>query len=151
MSSPELLREALRELLYGPEGLRGLYSEAGAGLLATVHAYTYAQAAQPPAPGRPTPAQLTLQLQQALELGAARLADPHALLSDPRDPEQWRPEHEGDWRAELVALARAGEAFYGALYLPLDAGGWREAQGTLLQAVTLAGALRFHLLNLRAG
>lgn len=151
MSSPDLLREVLRELLYGPDGLRGLFSERGAGLLHTLHAYTYRQAVTPTSPGRPTPAQTVMNLRHSLELGAAQLADPFALLTDTTDPWTWVPGTETAWRAELVNLARAGQGLYDALYLPLTAETSRVAYGTVMYAATQAGAVRFHLLNLQVG
>lgn len=142
MPRPDLLREAVRELLYGPPVLRGLYLErAEGGVLGAVHALDAAGARAVAAGGR-SAAALSLELAQTLDLGAARLADPHALLSDERDPATWTPRTDAEWRAHLVALARAGEGFYEALYRPLDADAEREALGTLLRAVWLTSALR---------
>lgn len=151
MTGPELLREALRELLYGPDGLHGLFSGRGAGLLHTLHAYSYAQAVAPPAAGRPTPAQTVMHLRHTLELAAAQLADPFALLSDTTDPWTWVPAGETAWRTELVALAQAGQTLYDALYLPLTPDTHRTASGALIHLANQVGALRFHLLNLQAG
>ena len=153
VSTPELLREGLREVLYGPDGgplAVGLFSVGEAGLLRTVHALTPAQANAPAAPGRPTPAQITVHLRQSLELAAAQLSDPYALLAD--DTEAWSvwitsPQA---WRAELVALARAGQTLYEALYLPLSPDGLRLAFGAVAHAAYHTGALRFHLANLLA-
>ena len=151
MSSPDLLREALRELLYGPDGLHGLFSERGSGLLHTLHVFSYRQAITPSALGRATPAQTVMHLRHALELGAAQLADPFALLTDTTDPWTWVPAGETAWRAELVNLARAGQALYDALYIPLTGETSRIAYGAVIHAATQAGALRFHLLNLQVG
>lgn len=150
MSSPELLRDTLREVLYGPDGLSGLFSRPGEGLLHTVHAFTYAQACTP-RPGRLRPAGQVMALRHTLELTAARLADPAALLTDETEPAQWVPEGPAAWRAELVALARAGQALYDALYLPLGAPAYREAHGAVIHAAREAALLRATLLEMQAG
>ncbi len=151
MSTPELLREMLREVLYGPDGgplAVGLFSVGEAGLLRTVHALSFAQASAPAAPGRPTPAQITVHLRQSLELAAAQLADPYAL--PPVEADAWTVRFAGPqaWRMELGALARAGQHFYEALYLPLSPDGLRIAFGAVAHAAYHTGALRFHLANL---
>ncbi|GGL76151.1 hypothetical protein GCM10010840_12800 [Deinococcus aerolatus] len=154
MSTPELLREMLREVLYGPDGgplAVGLFSVGEAGLLRTVHALTPAQASAPAAPGRPTPAQVTVHLRQSLDLAAAQLADPYALLPDEADAWSVRPATPQAWRLELVALARAGQNLYDALYLPLSPEGLRIAFGAVTHAAYHTGALRFHLASLTAG
>lgn len=154
MSTPELLREMLREVLYGPDGgplAVGLFSVGEAGLLRTVHALTPAQANAPAAPGRPTPAQVTVHLRQSLDLAAAQLADPYALLPDEADAWSVHPATPQAWRLELVALARAGQNLYEALYLPLSPEGLRTAFGAVAHAAYHTGALRFHLGNLTAG
>lgn len=154
MSTPELLRTMLREVLYGPDGgplAVGLFSVGEAGLLRTVHALTPAQADASAAPGRPTPAQLTVHLRQSLELAAAQLSDPYALLADEADAWSVRVTSPQAWRAELVALARAGQTLYEALYLPLSPEGLGTAFGAVTHAAYHTGALRFHLANLRAG
>ncbi|WP_309571062.1 DinB family protein [Deinococcus sp.] len=138
----ELLRESLREVLYGPDGLTGLFSARGEGLLHTLHAYTAHQARTPPAPGRPTPAQLTMHLRHTLELTAAHLSDPSALLTDETDPWTWAPPGEHAWRVELMNVAQAGQALYGALYLPLSPEVRREAHGAVVFAATQAAVLR---------
>ncbi|GGM07494.1 hypothetical protein [Deinococcus aerophilus] len=151
---PELLRETLREVLYGPGGgpLRsGLFSEGEAGLLRTVHALTFVQATAPVAPGRPTPAQYTAHVRETLEFTALQLADPHALLPQGGDVWTFHPAHLQAWRAELVALARAGQSLYDALYLPLSPEGQRLALGGVTHAAYHTGALRFHLGNLQGG
>ncbi len=153
MSTPEVLREMLREVLYGPDGgplAVGLFSVGEAGLLRTVHAFTQAQATAPAAPGRPTPAQITVHLRQSLELAAAQLADPYALLPDEADAWTAHFASPQAWRMELVALARAGQHFYEALYLPLSPDGLRIAFGAVTHAAYHTGVLRFHLANLRA-
>ncbi|GHF63018.1 hypothetical protein HNQ07_004466 [Deinococcus metalli] len=145
MALPELLRDALREVLYGPDGLRGLFSGPGDGLLHTVHAFTLAQARTAP-PGLPVPARQVLALRHTLELTVARLSDPAALLTDPTEPAGWTPADAGAWRAELMQLARAGQALYDALYSPLTPEGQREAAGAVLHAAREAAALRASLL-----
>lgn len=129
-------------MLYGPDGLRGLFSERGAGLLHTLHAYAFPLATAPAAPGQPSPAQVTLHLRHTLELTAARLGDPHALLTDDTDPWTWVPAGPAEWRAELVRVAQAGGALYDALYLPLTPDAWREAYGAVMFAATQAAVLR---------
>ncbi|MFN4250161.1 hypothetical protein [Deinococcus sp.] len=156
MPHPELLRDTLREVLYGPVGLRGLFSEPGQGLLHAAHAFTAAQArapqpGQPPQPARPSVAERVMTLRQTLQLTAATLADPHALLGDPTDPRTWAPADDAAWRAELVALAGAGQALYDALYRPLSAEGLREAHGAVVQAAREAAVLRFIRDTLPAG
>lgn len=156
MPHPELLRDTLREVLYGPGGLRGLFSEPGQGLLHAAHAFTAAQAralqpGQPPQPARPSVAARVMTLRQTLQLTAATLADPHALLGDPTDPRTWVPADDAAWRAELVALAGAGQALYDALYRPLSAEGLREAHGAVVQAAREAAVLRFIRDTLPAG
>ncbi|CAM4262938.1 hypothetical protein [Deinococcus marmoris] len=153
MSTPEVLREMLREVLYGPDGgplAVGLFSVGEAGLLRTAHALTFAQASAPAAPGRPTPAQITVHLRQSLELAAAQLSDPYALLPEEEGAWTVRFASPQAWRLELVALARAGQTFYEALYLPLSPDGLRIAFGAVAHAAYHTGALRFHLANLRA-
>ncbi|GGO18343.1 hypothetical protein GCM10008949_01470 [Deinococcus humi] len=154
MSTPELLREGLREVLYGPDGgplAVGLFSVGEAGLLRTVHALDFAHVNTPAAPGRPTPAQITVHLRQSLDLAAAQLTDPYALLSDEADAWSVRPANPQAWRSELVSLARAGQGLYEALYLPLSPEGLRIAFGAIAHAAYHTGALRFHLANLTAG
>lgn len=151
--TPDLLRETLREVLYGPNlsfGLgTGLFSEKEAGLLRTAHAYTYMQASAPAAPGRPSPAQITVHLRQFLEHAAAELQDPLALRPD--EPEAWDLQVTATlWRDELVRLSRAGQALYDALYLPLDTEQTRVAHAAIIHAAYHTGALRFHLGNLQA-
>ncbi|CAM3472451.1 DinB-like domain-containing protein [Deinococcus saxicola] len=153
MSTPELLREMLREVLYGPNGgplAVGLFSVGEAGLLRTVHALSFPQASAPVVPGRPTPAQITVHLRQSLELAAAQLADPYALLPDEEDAWTVHFTSSQAWRLELVALARAGQILYEALYLPLSSDGLRVAFGAVAHAAYHTGALRFHLVNLQA-
>ena len=147
---PELLRDSLREVLYGPDGLTGLFSARGEGLLHTLHAFTVQQARTPPAPGLAAPAQVALHLRHTLELTAAHLSDPHALLTDETDPWTWNPAGESAWRAELVKLAQAGQVLYDALYLPLNPEARREAHGAVVFAATRAAVLRAHLLILQA-
>lgn len=142
MPHPELLRDTLREVLYGPGGLRGLFSEPGQGLLHAAHAFTASQARAPHS-GQPSVAARVMTLRQTLQLTAATLADPHALLGDPTDPRNWVPADDAAWRAELVALAGAGQALYDALYRPLSAEGLREAHGAVVQAAREAAVLRF--------
>ncbi|MDV6376136.1 hypothetical protein [Deinococcus arenicola] len=153
MSTPEVLREMLREVLYGPDGgplAVGLFSVGEAGLLRTVHAFTQAQATAPAAPGRPTPAQITVHLRQSLDLAAAQLTDPYALLPDETDAWTVRFASPQAWRTELVSLSRAGQNLYEALYLPLLPEGLRIAFGAVAHAAYHTGALRFHLANLAA-
>lgn len=150
MPHPELLRDTLREVLYGPGGLRGLFSEPGQGLLHAAHAFTAAQARARPS-GQPSVAARVMTLRQTLQLTAATLADPHALLGDPTDPRTWAPADDAAWRAELVALAGAGQALYDALYRPLSAEGLREAHGAVVQAAREAAVLRFIRDTLPAG
>ncbi|MBX8466933.1 hypothetical protein [Deinococcus sp. RIT780] len=150
MPHPELLRDTLREVLYGPVGLRGLFSEPGQGLLHAAHAFTAAQARAPHS-GQPSVAARVMTLRQTLQLTAATLADPHALLGDPTDPRTWAPADDAAWRAELVALAGAGQALYDALYRPLSAEGLREAHGAVVQAAREAAVLRFIRDTLPAG
>ena len=142
MPHRELLRDTLREVLYGPGGLRGLFSEPGEGLLHAAHAFTAAQARAPHS-GQPSVAARVMTLRHALQLTAATLTDPHALLSDPTDPHTWAPADDAAWRAELVALAGAGQALYDALYRPLSAEGLRDAHGVVVQAAREAAVLRF--------
>lgn len=151
--TPDLLRETLREVLYGPNpsfGLgTGLFREKEAGLLRTVHGFSYAQAAAPAAPDRPSPAQVVVHLRQYLEHAAAELQDPLTLRPD--EPEAWDMQVTATaWRDELVRLARAGQALYDALYLPLNAEQTRLAHAAILHAAYHTGALRFHLGNLQA-
>lgn len=150
MPHPELLRDTLREVLYGPGGLRGLFSEPGQGLLHAAHAFTAAQA-RALHPSQPGVAERVMTLRQTLQLTAATLADPHALLGDPTDPRTWVPADDAAWRAELVALAGAGQALYDALYRPLSAEGLREAHGAVVQAAREAAVLRFIRDTLPAG
>ncbi|MFD1731218.1 hypothetical protein ACFSC4_09390 [Deinococcus malanensis] len=151
--TPDLLRETLREVLYGPNlsfGLgTGLFSEKEAGLLRTAHAFTYMQAAAPAAPHRPSPAQVVVHLRQYLEHAAAELQDPLALRPD--EPEAWEMQvTPALWRDELVRLAWAGQALYEALYLPLNPEQTRVAHAAVIHAAYHTGALRFHLGNLKA-
>lgn len=150
MSTPELLRETLREVLYGPESAYGLFSENGGGLLRTVHAFSFPQVVTPVAVGRPTPAQFTMHLRQSLEFTVAQTVDPHALPGDFALEQAWdfQPLNQQQWRAELVNLARAGQNLYEALYSPLNAEQLRLAHGGVTHAAYHTGALRFHLLNL---
>lgn len=150
MAHPELLRDTLREVLYGPGGLRGLFSEPGQGLLHAAHAFTAAQARVRPS-GLPSVAARVMTLRQTLQLTAATLADPHALLGDPTDPHTWAPADDAAWRAELVALAGAGQALYDALYHPLRDEALREAHGAVVQAAREAAVLRFIRDSLPAG
>ncbi|MVN89042.1 hypothetical protein GO986_20080 [Deinococcus sp. HMF7620] len=137
MAAPDLLRDTLREVLYGPDGLTGLFSAPGErGLLHTVHTLTFG-AVQ----ARPALARRVLALRHHLELTAARLSDPHALLEDQNDPATWTPTDAAAWRAELVALARAGQALYDALYLPLPPEALREAHGAVVLAAREAAVL----------
>ncbi|MFC4638143.1 hypothetical protein [Deinococcus hohokamensis] len=153
--TPDLLRETLKEVLYGPDlrfGLgTGLFSEKEAGLLRAAHALTYAQAVTPAAPGRPSAAGVVIHLRQHLDHAAALLRDPYALRAD--EPEAWEhaPPTEREWRGELVGLAQAGQALYEALFLPLDSQGLRTAYAAVLHAAYHTGALRFYLGNLQAG
>ena len=152
--TPELLREALREVLYGPSVTfgfsAGLFSDPETGLLRTAHAFTFPQAQQAAGPGRPAAAQVVVHLRQHLEHAAAQLSDPHALRPD--EPDAWDAQRltEASWRAELVALARAGQGLYDALFGALDAEALRVAHGAVLHAAYHTGALRFHLRNLQA-
>lgn len=152
MSTPELLRETLKEVLYGPSisfGLStGLFSDAESGLLRAAHGFTHAQAVTPAAPGRPSPAQMVRHVRQQLAFTAAQLQDPHALLPDEDDAWTAPPPSSAAWREELVALAGAGQALYEALYLPLNAEQLRVAHGGILHAAYHTGALRFHLRNI---
>ncbi len=133
----DLLRETLREVLYGPDGLSGLFSAPGDGLLRAAHALTLDDLrAAPGLAGR------VMALRHALELTALRLADPHALLSDPTDPQGWQPTSAQAWRDELVNLACAGQALYDALFLPLSAAAQREAHGAVLHAAREAALLQ---------
>jgi len=150
MAHPELLRDTLREVLYGPGGLRGLFSEPGQGLLHAAHAFTAAQARARPS-GLPSVAARVMTLRQTLQLTAATLADPHALLGDPTDPCTWAPADDAAWRVELVALAGAGQALYDALYHPLRDEALREAHGAVVQAAREAAVLRFIRDSLPAG
>ncbi|MBZ9713984.1 hypothetical protein [Deinococcus multiflagellatus] len=133
----DLLRDTLREVLYGPDGFSGLFSAPGElGLLRTVHALDLAAVQAQPALAR-----RVLALRQHLELAAAHLADPYALLQDDADPQTWFPADPAAWRAELVALARAGQALYDALYLPLKGEALRDAHGAVLRAAREAAVL----------
>ncbi|WP_291430430.1 hypothetical protein [Deinococcus sp.] len=149
MPHRELLRDTLREVLYGPGGLRGLFSGPGEGLLHAAHAFTAAQARAPHS-GQPSVAARVMILRHALQLTADTLTDPHALLGDPTDPSTWVPD-DAAWRAELVALAGAGQALYDALYRPLNAAALREAHGVVVQAAREAAVLRFIRETLPAG
>lgn len=153
--TPDLLRETLREVLYGPDlnfGLgTGLFSEKEAGLLRTAHALTFAQAVAPAAAGRPSAAQVVTHLRQHFEHTAALLRDAYALRPDEPDAWDHTPATEREWRGELVRLAQAGQALYEALFLPLDLQGQRTAYAAVLHAAYHTGALRFHLGNLQAG
>ncbi|MFC4426719.1 hypothetical protein [Deinococcus navajonensis] len=152
--TPDLLRETLREVLYGPDlkfGMgTGLFSEQEAGLLRAAHALTFVQARTPAGPGRPCASQVVIHLRQHLEHTAALLRDPYALRPD--EPEAWdhAPGTEREWRGELVRLAQAGQALYEALFMPLDTQGQRTAYAALLHAAYHTGALRFHVANLQA-
>lgn len=133
----DLLRETLREVLYGPDGLSGLFSAPGDGLLRAAHALTLDDLrAAPGLAGR------VMALRHALELTALRLSDPYALLSDPTDPQGWQPPGAQAWRDELVNLARAGQALYDALFLPLTPAAQREAHGAVLHAAREAALLQ---------
>ncbi|WP_221090772.1 hypothetical protein [Deinococcus aquaedulcis] len=133
----DLLRDTLREVLYGPDGFSGLFSAPGElGLMRAVHVLDFA-AVQ----AQPTLARRVLALRQHLEWTAAHLADPFALLQDEADPQTWAPADPAAWRAELVALARAGQALYDALYLPLKGEGLREAHGAVVRAAREAAVL----------
>ncbi len=149
MSSRELLRETLKELLYGPSASYGLFSETGTGLLKTVHSFSYVQAIAPAAVGRPSPAQLTLHIHQQLDFVAEQLQDPFALLPDV-DPWLYQPASAMTWREELVALAKSGQALNDALYLPLNTEQWQVAHAGIIHMAYHTGALRFHWLNLGA-
>ncbi|GGL10716.1 hypothetical protein [Deinococcus radiotolerans] len=133
----DLLRETLREVLYGPDALSGLFSAPGDGLLRAVHALTPEDLRAAPAlAGR------ILALRHSLEITALRLSDPHALLSDPTDPQVWRPASAQAWRDELVNLARAGQALYDALYRPLSPAAQREAHGAVMHAAREAALIQ---------
>lgn len=159
MSSPELLRETLREVLYGPPTTFGLsrfeaggslFSEPDAGLLRVAHAFTPAQALAPAAPGRPSAAQIVLHICQHLEHVSAVLHDPYALRPD--EPEAWAVTLTPDqWQGTLVRLARAGQGLYDALYRPLTPEMLRMAHGGIVHAASHAGALHFHLRNVQVG
>ncbi|PTA68276.1 hypothetical protein [Deinococcus arcticus] len=137
MAAAELLRDTLREVLYGPDGLSGLFSVPGQpGLLQAAHRLDFAAVQTHPALAR-----RVLALRQHLELTAAQLADPCALLSDEADPRTWVPATPAAWQGELMALAQAGQALYGALYLPLTGERLRTAHGAVVYAAREAAVL----------
>ena len=140
----------LHELSHGPDtgSEAGLFSEPNSGLLTLLKTLSAAQASEPVAAGRPSPAAFVGHLAQLLRFSAASLCGAPAFpdFAAPWRVQQVTPE---EWRQLQLDLGSAFASLRAVVVRGrLEADGLNALLTALTHAATHTGALRFHVANL---
>jgi hypothetical protein len=142
----------LHELAHGPDlgADYGQFSEPEAGLLPTLERLSAVQASVPVATGRPSVAAFVAHLEQLLTFAAGQL---NGSIEFPDFSAPWQIEMLDDqgWLALQKHLREAFAHLQSALQRrELEPEDLNLAQTAVMHAAYHAGALRFHVQNLRA-
>ena len=140
----------LHELSHGPNTTSeaGLFSEPRSGLLPLLSGLSAAQASEPVAAGRPSPAAFVGHLAQLLRFSAASLC---GSVEFPDFAAPWRVQRvtPEEWTQLQLDLGSAFSSLRAVVVRGrLDEDGLNAALTALTHAATHTGALRFHVANL---